>query len=65
MGTHYPKNLGPYKKRITGQIAHEMPVLIGVSGGILVQEMARHIKVRKVIIISSVRSNAEFPIDSN
>ena len=39
-----------------------MPVLVGVSfGGILVQEMAKHIKARKVIIISSVRSNSEFP----
>jgi esterase/lipase len=38
-----------------------MPVLVGVSfGGILVQEIATHIKARKVIIISSVRSNAEF-----
>jgi pimeloyl-ACP methyl ester carboxylesterase len=56
------ESLTAYAKRITDKIAHEMPVLIGVSfGGILVQEMARHIKVRKVIIISSVRSNAEFP----
>jgi hypothetical protein len=31
-------------------------------GGILVQEIAAHIKARKVIIISSVRSNAEFPL---
>jgi esterase/lipase len=39
-----------------------MPVLVGVSfGGILVQEIAAHIKARKVII-SSVRSNAEFPL---
>jgi esterase/lipase len=34
----------------------ENPVLIGVSfGGILVQEMAKHIDARKVIIISSVK----------
>jgi pimeloyl-ACP methyl ester carboxylesterase len=37
-------------------------VLIGVSfGGILVQEMAKLMPVRKVIIISSVKSNIEFP----
>jgi alpha/beta superfamily hydrolase len=38
------------------------PVLIGVSfGGILVQEMAKFVEARKVIIISSVKSNLEFP----
>jgi alpha/beta superfamily hydrolase len=38
------------------------PVLIGVSfGGILVQEMAAFLNPMKVIIISSVKSNAEFP----
>jgi hypothetical protein len=36
--------------------------LIGVSfGGILVQEMKKYIEVRKTIIISSVKSNLEFP----
>jgi hypothetical protein len=43
------------------KIKLENPVLIGVSGGILVQEMAKHINTRKVIIISSVKSNLEFP----
>lgn len=56
------ESLSDYALRITKNIKHENPVLIGVSfGGILVQEMARHIEARKVIIISSVRSNAEFP----
>ncbi|WP_163398960.1 alpha/beta hydrolase [Flavobacterium fluviatile] len=56
------ESLSDYALRITKKIKHENPVLIGVSfGGILVQEMARHIDARKVIIISSVRSNAEFP----
>ncbi len=56
------ESLSNYAKRITEKITHENPVLIGVSfGGILVQEMEKHIAVRKVIIISSVRSNAEFP----
>ena len=54
--------LSDYAFRITKNIKHPNPVLIGVSfGGILVQEMAKHIEVRKVIIISSVRSNLEFP----
>lgn len=43
-------------------IKHENPVLIGVSmGGLVVQEMCRLIKARKTIIISSVKSNKEFP----
>ncbi|NER11993.1 alpha/beta hydrolase [Leptobacterium flavescens] len=51
-----------YAKRMTARIKHPSPVLIGVSfGGILVQEMAKHIEVRKLIIISSVKSNKELP----
>jgi pimeloyl-ACP methyl ester carboxylesterase len=56
------ESLTAYAKRITTKIKHENPVLVGVSfGGILVQEMAKHIDARKVIIISSVKSNLEFP----
>lgn len=56
------ESLLDYAKRIAEKIIHPNPVLIGVSfGGILVQEMARFITVRKVIIISSVKSNLEFP----
>ena len=44
------------------KITHEDAVLIGVSfGGILVQEMKPFLKVKKVIIISSVKSNTELP----
>jgi pimeloyl-ACP methyl ester carboxylesterase len=57
------ETLSQYAKRITLKVTHENPVLIGVSfGGILVQEMAQFLKVRKLIIISSVKSNQEFPI---
>lgn len=56
------ESLTDYAKRITQKIKHKNPVLIGVSfGGILVQEMAKYVDARKVIIISSVRSNLEFP----
>lgn len=56
------ESLVGYAKRMTDKIKEENPVLIGVSfGGILVQEMAKHIDARKVIIISSVKSNLEFP----
>ena len=57
------ESLPNYAKRMANKITHQNAVLIGVSfGGILVQEMAQHIKAYKVIIISSVKSNAEFPL---
>jgi pimeloyl-ACP methyl ester carboxylesterase len=56
------ESLQDYAKRMTLKIKHDNPVLVGVSfGGILVQEMSNFIAVRKVIIISSVKSNLEFP----
>lgn len=52
-----------YAKRMTEQIQHNNPVLLGVSfGGIMVQEMSKHIKVRKLIIVSSVKTKYELPI---
>ncbi len=59
---HKKESIQEYAKRLATQIAHENPVLVGVSfGGILVQEMAKIMVVSKVIIISSVKSNLEFP----
>jgi predicted esterase YcpF (UPF0227 family) len=56
------ETLAEYAKRMAMKIKHENPVLIGVSfGGILVQEIAGFIAARKVIIISSVKTNLEFP----
>jgi pimeloyl-ACP methyl ester carboxylesterase len=56
------ESLADYAKRIADKIKYPNPVLIGVSfGGILVQEMAKYIDARKVIIISSVKNNLEFP----
>ena len=56
------ESVADYAKRIALKIKQPNPVLIGVSfGGILVQEMAKYLDARKVIIISSVRCNAEFP----
>lgn len=58
----YNETLPDYAKRISAKITHPNPVLIGVSfGGILVQEMAAFVQARKVIIISSIKSNLEFP----
>ncbi|MGB5238187.1 MAG: alpha/beta hydrolase [Flavobacteriaceae bacterium] len=51
-----------YAEAMCNLITSKEPVLIGVSfGGILVQEMARLIPVKKVIIISSVKSRYELP----
>lgn len=59
---HKGETLQEYAKRMTEEIKNENPILVGVSfGGILVQEMNRIIKVRKTIIISSVKCNKEFP----
>ena len=56
------ESIESYAERMNAKILHENPVLIGVSfGGILVQEMAKLIPTKKVIIISSVKSNTEFP----
>jgi pimeloyl-ACP methyl ester carboxylesterase len=56
------ESLSEYAERISKKVTHKNPVLIGVSfGGILVQEMAKFLEVRKTIIISSVKSNLEFP----
>lgn len=56
------ETLTGYAKRMSEKVMHEEVVLIGVSfGGILVQEMAQFLKVKKLIIISSVKCNAELP----
>ena len=56
------ESLKVYAKRMAEKIIGPNPVLIGVSfGGILVQEMAAFLNPLKVIIISSVKSNIEFP----
>ena len=52
-----------YALRMTKEVKHENPVLIGVSfGGLIVQEMALLIQTRKVIIISSIKCNQELPL---
>ena len=56
------ESIANYAKRMTEKIPHYNIVLIGVSfGGILVQEMSKHIKLRKLIIISSVKTKHELP----
>lgn len=57
------ETLTAYAKRMAANIKHENAVLIGVSfGGVLVQEMAQFLNLRKLIIISSVKTNLELPL---
>lgn len=54
------ESLKDYAKRMAKNIKHENAILVGVSfGGILVQEMKQFVNPKKVIIISSVKSNEE------
>ena len=55
-------SLEDYARKMCERVEHPDPVLLGVSfGGILVQEMAKLIPVRKVLIVSSVKSKFELP----
>lgn len=56
------QTLTDYAKKMATFVKHDNAVLIGVSfGGILVQEMAKYLNLRKLIIISSVKCNQEMP----
>ncbi|WP_339705839.1 alpha/beta hydrolase [uncultured Kriegella sp.] len=54
--------LSEYAIEMNKKILHRNPVLVGVSfGGILVQEMAKFIEVKKIIVISSIKHESELP----
>lgn len=56
------ETLQAYAKRMCNFIKHDNVVLLGVSfGGILVQEMSKYIKLKKLIVVSSVKSHHELP----
>ena len=56
------ESLDGYALRMTQFIKHDNVVLLGVSfGGVLVQEMSKYLKLRKLIIVSSVKSMHELP----
>lgn len=51
-----------YAMRMTEDIKHEDIVLLGVSfGGIMVQEMSKFVKTKKIILVSSVKTHHELP----
>ena len=57
------ESLELYAKRISKKITKPNPILIGVSfGGILVQEISKHISFKKIFIISSIKSSYELPV---
>ncbi len=56
------ESIRDYALRISKEIKHDNIVLLGVSfGGVLVQEIDKIIKVRKLIIVSSIKSMHELP----
>ena len=56
------ETLENYAISMSKRVKHKNPVLVGVSfGGVLVQEMSKHLDCKKIIIISSVKSNKELP----
>jgi esterase/lipase len=56
------ESIANYAKRMTTEVVHKNPVLVGVSfGGIMVQEMSKLMEVQKTIIISSVKTSTELP----
>ncbi len=51
-----------YAKRISLQLKHPNPILIGLSfGGIMAVEVAKQIPTKKVIIIASAKNKKEIP----
>ncbi len=60
--TSINESIKDYAVRMCEIIKHENPILVGVSfGGIMVQEMSKIITSKKIIIISSIKSNNELP----
>ncbi|MDP5081534.1 MAG: alpha/beta hydrolase [Winogradskyella sp.] len=56
------ETLRNYAKRMCQFIKYDNVVLLGVSfGGILVQEMSKFINLKKLIVVSSVKSHNELP----
>ncbi|MCH1558464.1 MAG: alpha/beta hydrolase [Flavobacteriaceae bacterium] len=54
------ESLNSYAKRLSLKIVHDNPILVGVSfGGVIIQEISKIIDVRKLIIISSIKSKKE------
>ena len=56
------ETLKEYALRMTKFIKHDNVVLLGVSfGGVVVQEMAQFLNLKRLIIVSSVYCQSELP----
>lgn len=56
------ESLSAYAKRMALRVEEKNAILIGVSfGGVVVQEMNDFLKLKKLIIISSVKTQSELP----
>lgn len=56
------ESLNAYAQRMAQFVTHDKVVLLGVSfGGILIQEMSKFLSVRKLIVVSSVKTKYELP----
>ena len=56
------ESIAKYAERLAQNVEHDNSVLLGVSfGGIMVQEMSKFLKFKKIIIVSSVKSSDELP----
>lgn len=56
------ETIAQYAKRMAAKVLESNAVLIGVSfGGVMVQEMSLYLDLKKLIIISSVKSKYELP----
>ncbi|MFZ1026949.1 MAG: alpha/beta hydrolase [Limnoraphis robusta] len=56
------ESIEDYAQRLTSQIKSDHPILVGLSfGGIVAVEIAKQIKVEKVILVSSTKTQSEIP----
>tara|TARA_R110002012_G_scaffold319389_3_gene539817 strand:+ start:27063 stop:27743 length:681 start_codon:yes stop_codon:yes gene_type:complete len=56
------ETISDYALRLSKQITEKHVALLGVSfGGVLVQEMSKYLKLKRLIIISSIKSTHEMP----
>jgi pimeloyl-ACP methyl ester carboxylesterase len=57
------ETIAQYAKRMAGFVTEKNAVLVGVSfGGVVAQEMNSFLKLKKLIIISSIKTKHELPI---
>lgn len=57
------ETIGAYASRMSGFIEHKDPILLGVSfGGMMGIEIAKQLSLKKLFLISSIKSSDELPL---